>query len=132
MVFLRFSYGFPMVFLCFSFGFPMVFLLFPDGILMVSYRFPMIFLWFSRCFPVVFLWLGFLWFSDGDRSYRGPVLQATRSYRDECVPIENVVFSLVFSTLLKKVANRVDETQVFRYEKSRKPRRRDATFYKML
>ena len=91
----------------------MVFLLFSDGILMVSYRFPMIFPWFSRCLPVVFLWLGFLWFSDGDRSYRGPVLQATRSYRDECVPIENVVFFIGFFNA---------------FEKSCKPRRRDTSF----
>ena len=40
MVFLWFSYGFPMVFLWFSYGFPMVFLWF-------SYGFPMVFLWLS-------------------------------------------------------------------------------------
>ena len=43
MVFLWFSYGFPMVFLWFSYGFPMVFLWF-------SYGFPMVFLWFSMSF----------------------------------------------------------------------------------
>ena len=41
MVFLWFSYGFPMVFLWFSYGFPMVFLWF-------SYGFLMVFLWFLR------------------------------------------------------------------------------------
>ena len=40
MLFLCFSYGFPMVFLGFSYGFPMVFL-----------GFPMVFLWFSCGFP---------------------------------------------------------------------------------
>ena len=48
MVFLWFSYGFPMVFLWFSYGFPMVFLWF-------SYGFPMVFLWFSYGFPMVLI-----------------------------------------------------------------------------
>ena len=60
MVFLWFSYGFPMVFLWFSYGFPMVY-----------HHFPMVFLWFSyglppfsdgfpmvyHHFPMVFRWL---------------------------------------------------------------------------
>ena len=62
----------------------------------------MIFLWFSYDFPMLFPWFSYGWASYGDRSYRGPVLQATRSYKDECVHIENVEFSLVFSTLLGK------------------------------
>ena len=41
--------GFPMLFLWFSYGFPMVF--------QFSYGFPMVFLWFSS-FPMVFLWFG--------------------------------------------------------------------------
>ena len=41
MVFLWFSYGFPMVFLWFSYGFPMVFRWFSDG-------FPMDFLWIHQ------------------------------------------------------------------------------------
>ena len=75
MVFLWFSYGFPMVFLWFSCGFPMVFLWFSYGFPMVflwfSYGFPMVFLWFSYGFPMVFLWFSyglpmvFLWFSRG-------------------------------------------------------------------
>ena len=52
MVFLWFSYGFPMVFLWFSYGFPMIFLWF-------SYGFPMVFLWFSYGFPMVFLWFSY-------------------------------------------------------------------------
>ena len=52
MVFLWFSYGFPMVFLWFSYGFPMVFLWF-------SYGFPLVFLWFSDGFPMVFLWFSY-------------------------------------------------------------------------
>ena len=69
MVFLWFSYGFPMVFLWFSYGFPMVFLWFSYAFLWFSYAFPMLFLWFSYGFPIVFLWFSygfpmlFLWFS---------------------------------------------------------------------
>ena len=50
MVFLWFSYGFPMVFLWFSMvflWFSMVFLWFSYGFPMVFYGFPMVFLWFS-------------------------------------------------------------------------------------
>ena len=79
MVFLGFSYGFPMVFLWFSYGFPMVFLWFSYGFprffLGFSYGFPMVFLWFSYGFPKGFprFFLGFsygfpmafLWFSYG-------------------------------------------------------------------
>ena len=55
MVFLWFSYSFPMVFLWFSYGFPMVF--------------PMVFLWFSYSFPMVFLWFsyGFPYGLNGSR-----------------------------------------------------------------
>ena len=74
MVFLWFSYGFPW----FSYGFPMIFVWFPMIFLWVSYDFPMVsldfpmvFLWFSYGFPLlsygfpmIFLWFPmiFLWF----------------------------------------------------------------------
>ena len=83
-VFLCFSYGFPMVlcffpivFLCFSYGFPMVLCFFPMVFLCFSYGFPMVlcfFPWFPYVFPMVFPWfyvfshgfpMFFLWFSHG-------------------------------------------------------------------
>ena len=122
------SYRFPVVCLLFSHGFPLVFRWF-------GYGFHVVFLWFSYCFPMIFLRFSFGFpmvglpmgtGPTGDRSYRQPVPTGMSVF------LLKVVFSLFFTTLLKKVANRVDETQVFRYEKSHKPRRRDASFYKML
>ena len=58
LVYQRVNLHFPMVFLWFSYGFPMVYL----GFLWFS----MVFLWFSYGFPVVFLW--FLSLPEGNIS----------------------------------------------------------------
>ena len=94
MVFLWFSYGFPMVVLWFSmicskpptrsYGFPMVFLWlsygFPMVVLWFSYGFPMAFLWLSYGFPMVVLWFSMICSKPPTRSYGFPMVFLWFSY----------------------------------------------------